>query len=931
LFSSNRKISARVAISLVWLTFLGVGFEAFSQVLAPKRLSTPVFLDSMKRATPVVPKVISAVGINADSTQTDSLQSDSDLKSTVKYSAQDSTVMDPGQQEVHLYGKANVTYGAIILDADYIRLNWKTNEVFARGNYDSTAKKWIGQPIFQDNGEKYDTKELRYNFKSKKGFIKGIVTQQGDGNIRGTTVKKDEENNMYVRGSIYTTCNLAQPHFHIAARKIKVIPEKQVISGPFHLVIADVPLPLGLPFGFFPVPKKKEIGTSGIIMPQYGEEPNGRGYYLRDGGYYWAISEKINMNFTGQIYSKGSWGLGIASTYAQKYRYSGSFNARFNRNLQGNEVKALNRPRNDFSLTWSHAPVPRGTSSFGASVNIGSNSFNQFNEFSTTRYIQNVASSSVQYNKQFGQFARIGSSIRVNQRFPDRSKETRDSLGRVTNTDPGALDAGIDFNFGINQIAPFALKGGTGSWYESFRLGMDFSGGISANNTKVYADTSTARLGFSLFNPPTVVTPESGAPTTYALNSQSLPEFIKNGQLTGRFSVPISLPNIKLFRYINITPGISLSGETFTKKFKYEYMGNNKVKVDTLQGFYFANNVSFSASMNTRVYGTFFFHGKRLEAIRHTLIPSASFSYVPDQSNLFEKTVVNQRGDVRYLNRYRTIGGNLTTSGTSAAGISWSLNNLFEAKMRPKSDSTGKQFEKKSILDNLSLNGSYNLLADSLKMSDISLNANAQLFKNLNFNFSANFDPYAYVKDELYGAVGRKINRWSFTEKQGLARLNNVNVALSTRFAPKGSDKPKKANTPNTEEQQRLINANPDAYVDFNIPWTLNLSYNFGYSRQGLSKGTTIQALRVNGDFSLTPNWKFVFDTGVDVVAKAPSITNIGITRDLHCWEMSFNWTPFAGSGIRANNYSFEIRAKSALLRDLKLSRRRSFYDRGSF
>lgn len=251
MFSSNRKISARVAISLVWLTFLGVGFEAFSQVLAPKRLSTPVFLDSMKRATPVVPKVISAVGINADSTQTDSLQSDSDLKSTVKYSAQDSTVMDPGQQEVHLYGKANVTYGAIILDADYIRLNWKTNEVFARGNYDSTAKKWIGQPIFQDNGEKYDTKELRYNFKSKKGFIKGIVTQQGDGNIRGTTVKKDEENNMYVRGSIYTTCNLAQPHFHIAARKIKVIPEKQVISGPFHLVIADVPLPLGLPFGFF--------------------------------------------------------------------------------------------------------------------------------------------------------------------------------------------------------------------------------------------------------------------------------------------------------------------------------------------------------------------------------------------------------------------------------------------------------------------------------------------------------------------------------------------------------------------------------------------------------------------------------------------------------------------------------------------------------
>lgn len=929
MFSTNRKISVRVAISLLWLTFMGVGFEAFSQVLAPKRLSTPVFLDSIKRATPVVPKVIPAIGLQSDSTQIDSLESDSDLKSTVQYSAQDSTIMDPGGQEVHLYGKANVTYGAIILDADYIRLNWKTNEVFARGTYDSTTTKWVGQPIFQDNGEKYDTKELRYNFKSKKGFIKGIVTQQGDGNIRGTTVKKDEENNMYVRGSMYTTCNLEHPHFFIAAKKIKVIPEKQVISGPFHLVIADVPLPVGLPFGFFPVPKKKEIGTSGIIMPTYGEEPNGRGYYLRDGGYYWAISEKINMNFTGQIYSKGSWGVGLASVYSQKYRYSGSFSARFNRNLQGNEIKVLNRPRNDFSLTWSHSPVPRGTSSFGASVNIGSNSYNQFNETNTTRYIQNVASSSVQYSKQFGQFARMGSSIRINQRFPDRSKETRDSLGRVTNTDPGSLDAGVDFNFGINQIAPFALKGGTGAWYESFRLGMDFTGGISANNTIIYTDTSFSSLNFKLENPQAFKTQKLDAPTTFAITFDSLSKFIDNAQFIGRYSVPISLPNIKLFRYINITPGISLSGQNYTSQFSYVYnKENGSFTVKDTPGLYFVNNTSFSASLNTRIYGTFFIKGKRIEAIRHTLIPAISYGYTPGQSNLYQAVKINDT-TVRYFNKYGKMGS--STLGASSSSISWSLNNLFEAKVRPKSDSTGKQFEKKSILDNLSLNGSYNPFADSLKMSDISLNANAQLFKDLNFNFSANFDPYAYIADPLYGTVGRKINRWSFSEKQGFARLNNVTVALSKRFAPKGADKPKKASTPNTEEQQRLINANPEAYVDFNIPWTLNMSYNYNYSRQGLSKGTNIQTLRINGDFSLTEKWKFVFDTGVDVVAKAPSITNIGITRDLHCWEMSFNWTPFAGSGIRVNNYSFEIRAKSALLRDLKLSRRRSFQDRGSF
>ncbi len=917
------KVLAKAAKWLFWLLVLGVHFGSFAQTLTPRKITNPVRLDSIKRATPTIPTVLP---ILSDSTKSDTLEAESDLKNTVQYSAQDSTIMDPGGQEVHLYGKAKVTYGAIILEADYIRLNWKTNEVFARGNYDSTSRKWIGQPIFQDNGEKYDTKEIRYNFKSKKGFIKGVVTQQGDGNIRGTTVKKDEENNMYIRGSIYTTCNLAQPHFHIAAKKIKVIPEKQVISGPFHLVVSDVPLPfVGLPFGFFPVPKKKEIGTSGILMPTYGEEPNGRGYYLRDGGYYFAISEKINLSLTGQIYSRGSWGIGVAMPYAVKYRFSGNFNLRFNRNVQGNEIKILNQPRNDFSLNWSHSPVPRGTSSFGASVNLGSNSFNQFNEFNTQKYIQNVASSSVQYTKQFGQFARMGTSVRVNQRFPDRSKV--DSTGKQT--DPGSIDAGIDFNFGINQLAPFALKGGTGAWYESFRLGLDFSGGITANNTIVYTDTSFSTLNFKLANPQDFKTRTADSPTAFLLNADNLSRFLSNGKFNGRYSIPIGLPNIKLARYINISPSISLSGQTYTSKFFYKYIESTKsFEVKDSSGLYFVNNVSFGASLNTRIYGMFYVRGKRLEAIRHTLIPSISYSYTPDQSNLYQRVNIDKNTS-RYFNKYSL--GSANSSGTSASSLNWSLNNLFEAKVRPKSDSSGKQFEKVSILDNFSFNGSYNLMAEEFKMSDINFNTSARVFKDLNLNLSANFDPYAYVKDELYGTIGRKVNRWSRTEGQGLARLSNANVALSKRFAPKGADKPKKANTPNTEEQQRMINANPDAYIDFNIPWTLSMSYSFNYSRQGLSAGTTIQTLRMNGDFSLTPKWKFVFDTGLDIVAKAPSITNIGITRDLHCWEMSFNWTPYAGSGFRSNNYSFEIRAKSALLRDLKLSRRRTFYDQGGF
>ena len=916
-------------IFLARLSFLClVSTVLFAQSPSPSPLKTiqPI-LKTATLPTKLPSKNVLLSVIAGDSTRKDTLQDQSDLKTTVNYSARDSTIMDPEKQEVHLYGQAKVVYGQINLEADYIKLNWISNEVYARGNYDSTAKKVIGLPVFQDGNEKYDTKEIRYNFKSKKGLISGVVTQQGDGNIRGTKVKKDAEDNMYIRGSKYTTCNLEHPHFYIAAKKIKLVSNKQVISGPFNLVINDIPLPLGLPFGFFPVPKNKEIGTSGIIMPAYGEEPNGRGYFLRDGGYYWAISEKINLIATGQYYTRGSWGVGLQSNYSVKYRFNGGFSLRFNRNIVGDEVKARNTPRDDFSVNWNHTPVTRGNSSFGASVSIGSNSFNEFNAQSTQRYIQNVSSSSVQYNRQFGNFARAGASLRVNQRFPDRSKV--DVSGKAT--DPGATDAGLDLNFGINQIAPFALKGGTGRWYESFRLGMDFNGGYQVNNNRVIIYADTAGLGFKWDN----ISSQRVAtdlPTTIFINGDNIPQILKNAQFSGRYSIPISLPNFKFARYINFTPGISLSGELYQRQFKYSYAGNNRVKVDTL-GPSFANSVSFNMSLNTRVYGTFRFGGKRLEAIRHTIIPTASFSYVPDQSNLYQLVQINERGEKRYLNRYRNIGGQLGGVGRSAAGVSWSLNNLFEAKMRPKSDSSGKEFEKVSILDNLSFNGSYNLAADSLRASDINLNANTRLFKTLDFNFTATFDPYAYITDLNYGEVGRKINNWTFTKGQGLARLSNVSIALSQRFAPKGADKKKKkVSAEGTEDQVKFINANPELYVDFNIPWSLNLSYQFGYSRQGLSPGRTIQTLRANGDFSLTPKWKFVIDTGFDFEAKAPSITTLQITRDLHCWEMSFNWTPFAAPGsIRASTYSFELHVKSALLKDLKLSRRRSFQDTGGF
>lgn len=934
-----------------------------------------------------------------DSVKADSLKNADSFKTTVKYQARDSTIYAADGQTVELFGEASVVYGEISLKADYIRLNYLTNEVYAKGRYDSTAKKFIGRPIFQDGEGKYDTKEIRYNFKSKKGKIQGVITQQGEGNIRGQNVKKDADDNLYIGKAIYTTCNLATPHFHINASKLKVVHNKEVIAGPFNLVINQVPLPIGLPFGFFPFPKKKDIGVSGIIIPQYGEEPNGRGYYLRDGGYYWAVNEHLGLQFRGQIYSRGSWGLGLASAYNKRYRYSGSVNLQFNRNRSGDRVDTTQTPRNDFSFTWSHSPVPRGRGSFSANINVSSNSYNQFNSYTgTNAYISNAATSSVQYSRQFGQYARAGANIRVNQQFGQ--------INPTTNIrENGKTDVSSDFNFGLNQIAPFALKGGTGRWYESFRVGLDVSGSISISNT-IRTQIDTSGLGFPVTTDlKTISTVQRvldsiaraaairegrivSDPNLIAFNMANLNRIWQNRTIQATYSIPISLPNFKLLRYINLTPGFSLQGGIYTKKLKYNYLGyentfavdpatglyqtdRNTVRIDTMRGIFPSYNFSASVSMNTRFYGTYFVRGKRIEAIRHTVAPSISFSYVPDFTNpsFGQVQVLPGQGSLAYLPEYRRtlsvfrgLGGSASSSSTQSAFITFGIVNQLEMKIRSRSDSSGQDFKKVPLFDNLSISGSYNLLAPDYNLSPITVSANTQIFKNVSFNFSSSFDPYAsrpYGGTAYYGlpiallgteavpgntysqsilrTLGYSNQQYARVPKlyaiqngQGLARLTNVQAYLSTRFAPKQADK--KKTSPNaTDATLKTINNNPELYVDFTIPWSLNVSYTFGLTKITPEISQIVQALTLTGDLSLTPKWKITFNTGYDFQYKSPTLTTIGINRDLHCWEMAFNWTPYSGSNVRSGNYSFDLRVRSAILQELKLSRRRSFYNTGGF
>jgi lipopolysaccharide export system protein LptA len=872
-----------------------------------------------------------SLSVAADSTAADTLSNPDDLEFLVKYDSEDSTISDVALKQVHLYGNAVVTYGTINLKANYIRLNWVTNEVYAVGTYDSTAKKMVGDPIFQDGAQVYNTKEIRYNFKSKKALIQGIVTTEGDGNIRGEKVKKDAEGNFYIQHSMYTTCNLTHPHYFINAPKIKMVNQKQVISGPFNLVIGDVPLPIALPFGFFPFPKKKEIGTSGILFPTYGEEPNGRGFYLRDGGYYFAISEYVNAAITGQIYSSGSWGVGLASTYSKRYQYNGNFAFRMARNNSSDEIRRRTGQgaSNDFSLVWSHSPKPRGNSTFSANVNITSSNYNQMQELQTTKYTSNVATSSVQYTRTMGQYLRGAASVRVNQNFGQFNATTQRKEGGKTNISS-------DFSLGVNQIAPFAMNGGRGRWYESFRLGLDFNGTYALSNSLSSIDTSYSSLGFRVSN----LEADSnriGRTQLVDFNVANFNPILKDAQFTGRYSLPISLPNFKLLKFINLTPSMSLNGEVFTKQYHYTYTGGNTVRIDTIKNAVGTEySFSFGGGLNTRFYGTFFVKGRRLEAIRHTVIPSLSFGYTPDFTGngygFYQDVQYNIKGDTKRLSRFRGVGTGVS-NGRASSIITFNLNNSFEMKLKSKSDTAASQFEKVSLLDNLGLTAFYNLLADSLNLSNIAVNANARIGKNLNLNFNMNLDPYAYEANGTQ--AGRKINKYAITQGQGLAGLQNLGFTLGTNFSPKSSsDKTKPTpggNSTATPEQREFVQNNPDMYVDFSIPWNVNLNYNFGLTKTGLSNAMLIQAIQVTGDLSLSKNFKISVNTGFDFTAFQPTITSLTLYRDLHCWDMSLSWTPFAGNAARASNYNFTLKVKSSILQDLKVTRRRSFRDLGEY
>lgn len=897
-------------------------------------ITLPVYSQQRSRTNAIpLPDPKDSTALPADTARINADSLRRDIETTIKYTARDSVITDLAKKTAYLYGDAKVTYGDVNLEADIIEINYETNQVDARGRIDSTGK-MVGIPKFKGPDGEYESKGIVYNFKTKKGVISQVVTQQGDGFIHGTTVKKDAENNMYVGDAVYTTCNLAHPHFHISANKIKVVHEKQIVTGPFNLVINDVPTPLGFAFGIFPFLKKKPNGTSGIIFPTYGEEPRDRGFFLRDGGYYWAVNEHIGMSVLGEIYSRGGWGLNLRSNYKQRYAYSGNLDLRFNRRRNGEE--GFQDVKEDFWITWSHIPESRGTGRFSASVNAGTSSYNERNAREIERRISPSFNSNVSYsNSLFGGAVTYGVNLRHDM-----------------NAQTGVMNLTLpDVNLSVTRIFPFKGKNSSGkNWYETIGFSYQFSGSNRLSNIP--------RAQQSTFSGLRVYGATTGENDVIPFNVANLSQLMKGAEIGARHSIPVSM-SLKLFKYFSVNPSFSYNETWYPQKFNYEYLVQNDtsyIAIDTLRGFQRSYSYNASAGITTNIYGMFYFKNKnsRLEAIRHRMIPNVSLNYQPDFSRdrygFYQNVQVAGNLGVhrdslspesfRYISRFQNSTFGSPSIGESGS-ISFSLNNTFEAKLRAKSDSAGAKSEKVSILDNLGISTSYNLAADSMHLSPINIATRTRILKT-DVNFTMQVDPYAYERytdaegrtsDSQGRVLQRRIKEYAWNANQGIGQITSANMFFSKSFSPsdkkKGTASTDSLNTQNMSEAERqqlaFINANRERYVDFNVPWTISFSYSLNYTKQGFNKPVVSQTLSFSGDLKITDKWKVSYNSGYDFVNKGIiNTTSFNIHRDLHCWEMLVSWTPF---GIW-QSYSFDLRVKSSILQDLKLSRRRSWYDR---
>ncbi|MFK7951639.1 MAG: putative LPS assembly protein LptD [Ekhidna sp.] len=851
-----------------------------------------------------------------------------DITTTINYDAKDSLYFKVNDRKFYLYGDTHIDYGQIQLDAERTDVDWGSRTIKSYFITDSTGKK-IGKPMFTDGPEVYVTDDILYNFKSKRALIKGVITEQQGGYMHGEDVRKNEDDEMFVTRASYTTCNLEDPHFSIESSKLKVIPNKKIVSGPFHMKFRDLPTPLFLPFGMFPQPKEK---TSGIIVPSYGEEQL-RGFFLRDGGYYFAISDYVDLRITGDIYSKGASALNTTTNYVKRYAFRGALNLSYNKLLIGDAEDA--QVQNDFWVRWNHTPETRGNSSISASVSAGTQSYSENNNLvnqDIERSINSQFTSNVSYSKRFqGTPFNMSSNLRHSQNV---------RTGIMSLTLP-------DFTLNMSRIYPFQdlVKSS-----KSPLAKLNFSHNFVAKN-----EISNQAISYNQFDFDVANSRDQDS-EILDYNSENLDAILDRSQIGGKHTIPIST-SMSVLKFFTLNPSFSYTDLWYDKELDYTYIESEKsVRIDTLDGFSRAGSWSSGASLNTRIYGTKFFSKGKLQAVRHVMTPSLSFSYNPDFSStkygVFKKVQIDSTGNnFQTVSKYQGFAYG-SPQGNESKTIGFSLTNNIEMKVASKKD-TVNGFRKVKIFDNLGISSGYNLAAEAFKLSPININARTSFFDGkISVNFTGALDPYIYkLNSETINSSGirsvdqERLNKYAWNNGQGLGQLSRANTTIGLNLSPR-----KKNNQSNTEEgtstalggfgpggeqtnfegftedeQQELTNIqnNPEQYVDFNVPWTLRVNYSINRTKRGFEDSDINQTLSFNGSLGLTSKTQITFNSGYDIENRDFTQTRIGVSRDLHCWTMNFNWVPF---GLR-QSYFFSIRVKASILQDLKLEKRRSFTD----
>ena len=874
-------------------------FYAEAQRVRGKRMRGGEKTDSLHRDS------VALDSLGMDSLAVDTTKKKEPLDAPVIYEASDSIVFTKDGY-AHLYGEGKVNYQNIELTSAVITMNMDSSTVFAKGVADTTGVE-TGTPIFKDGETPYESKIMRYNFKTKKGFINNIVTQQGEGYVTSEEGKKGADDEIYMRHGKYTTCdNHEHPHFYLRLSMAKVRPKKNVVFGPAQLVVEDVPLPIAVPFGFFPF---NSSYSSGFIMPTYGDEMN-RGFYLRDGGYYFAISDQMDLKVLGEIFTKGSWGLSAASNYNKRYKFSGSFNASYLVTKTGEKNMPDYSVSKDFRIQWSHRQDAKANpnSSFSASVNFATSSYDRSSLsslYNPQQYSQNTKASSVSYSRNFPEIGlNISSTFNITQ-------NTRDSSLSMTLP---------DVNISLNRIYPFKRKKSVGDerWYE--KISLQYTGSIT---------NSISTKDNLLFKTP-------------------LTQW-ENGM---QHKIPVSA-TFNLFKYINIVPSFNYTERWYLRKVKQSYdpspASTDHVKRDTINGFNRLYDYNLSLQMNTKLYGMYkplFMKSKELQ-IRHVFTPTVSYTYTPDfgksRYGYYDTyTYTDEDGEVRTVEYSPYEGAVYGYPGKNMSqNISFSVDNNIEMKMKSDKDTTG--YKKISLIDQLGASLSYDVA--NKRWSDLSMNLRLKLTKSYTFNMNASFATYAYEFDENGNVVVGDRTEWSygrFGRFQGYSgsfsyTLNND--TFKKLFGKKEEDEKNKDNKgkeenedeetdEETEEQNNNSNmrktekasVDSDGYLAFKLPWSVSLSYSYSI-REDRSKDINIKTMRypyslthslnVSGNFKIGSRWNMTYSTGYDFTSKEMSMTTLNITRDLHCFNMSCGlvFGPFT-------SYNFSIRANSSMLTD---------------